>query len=199
MGKATAASNYTRKINSSRAKKPTKVRFGRNSYRLFCRDEAQMKEDAPKIWYSIEEYRAIHASIHDDLREAAKRGFFKGGFKGRQSELSIRGLEHHLYGNYPNPKRANRKHFARLFLELHKVHGVTCPLELRAFAAARSRHDQARAHHFAMFDAMEAYKVHQESNSVAPPEIFEDYSEFCDVPKARNLSTERRTVAARLA
>ena len=167
--------------------KKSKVRFGRNSYKLFLRDLSP--EEAEQVWYKAEDYMAIRSNIHEDLREVFKfrQRHSMDHLSSQQNDISLRGLEHHMNGKM-NVKRERRRYYVQYLLHTQKYMKVTNPAELRAFSLSLSSQDQRRAQHFAAFDAMEAYKVHKES-ALTIPSLEEDYPEFTDIPRNTGLKT----------
>lgn len=164
-----------------------KVKFGEDTYCVF------QKEDVPKenIWYSGEEYRAIHEKIHSQLKEASMCWS-----KSRYHDFHFRGLEHH-WDSFHNAKRQRRQRFVHYFLHFNKIVGVRCPEELRNVAISCTGRDQVRAYQIAAYyDANEAYHVHFPAPSWAEED--EDFEhEFANIPRAKNLHTKPRLVVAR--
>lgn len=184
-------------------KKRRNVRFGRNSCRLYLQD--MTRDEAGKVWYSADEYMKIRSDVYDDLRKASSMYAMKSRICDKQEvkELNFRGLEHHMSGRGTNVKRERRKLYVHHFLYTHKHLRVTNPIELRDLAVALSGHDKMRAERLADYDALEAYKVHNEGSihgfSTQTMTDEEEYAEF-DVPKDSNLKSRGpRSVAALLA
>jgi len=158
------------------------------------------QQERSQVWYNAEEFNAIRSSVHDDLTRA--HHFHKlGGSKQvhkMMSENCFRGLEHHFAG-CSNRKRQKRQYYVRYLLHTqYKCNAVNdhyADEHLRELAESLSSPDARRAQHFAAFDAMEAYKVHQESfanDEEVPDAIIAQYPEFHDVPKASFLCTGRK-------